>query len=161
MKKRKTKAEVVEVKSSSEHEEEEEYDENITAKDHSNGSLSTTTNTIINHRSASQGKTSEECLECFSMPRVRRLMKTQADLRTNRESLFLISATTAMFLQQLVQDAYEEEPRPHKKSGISYKNLSSVVSKQKRYEFLSDFVPERLKAKVALSERAALEEEMG
>ncbi|XP_068640873.1 DNA polymerase II subunit B3-1-like isoform X2 [Aristolochia californica] len=154
MKKRKTKAEVVEVKSSSEHEEEEEYDENITAKDHSNGSLSTTTNTIINHRSASQGKTSEECLECFSMPRVRRLMKTQADLRTNRESLFLISATTAMFLQQLVQDAYEEEPRPHKKS-------ASVVSKQKRYEFLSDFVPERLKAKVALSERAALEEEMG
>ncbi|XP_068646885.1 DNA polymerase II subunit B3-1-like [Aristolochia californica] len=156
------KAEVVEVKSSSEHEEEEDDDdENVAAKDHSNGSLSTTTNTNINHRCASQRRTSEESLDCFSMPRVRRLMKTQADLRSNRESLFLISAATATFLQQLVQDAYDEEPRPCKKSGLSYNNLSSVVSKQKRYEFLSDFVPKRLKAKDALSERAVLEEEMG
>ncbi|KAG9442527.1 hypothetical protein H6P81_018381 [Aristolochia fimbriata] len=155
------KTQVIEVNSSSEtdHEEEDHGGDNK-AKNHSNGNHSTTTKTNVDRRSISQGKASEECLESFSMPRVRRLMKTQADLRTNRDSLFLISSATAMFLQQLVQDAQEEDSQPRKKYSLTYKKLSSVVSKQKRYEFISDFVPERLKAKDALSQRTALKDEM-
>ncbi|KAJ0793092.1 putative transcription factor Hap3/NF-YB family [Helianthus annuus] len=60
------------------------------------------------------------------------------------------------FLQVFTTEAYASAFLDHKKH-IDYKHLSSVVGKRKRFDFLSDFVPEKLKAEDALSEIQAVE----
>ncbi|KAK3206027.1 hypothetical protein Dsin_020073 [Dipteronia sinensis] len=64
------------------------------------------------------------------------------------------------FLEQFCEDAYAQCVKDRKKS-LSYQHLASVVSKQKRYDFLSDFVPEKIKAEAALAESKLTEKEAG
>nr|GEZ43735.1 DNA polymerase epsilon subunit C [Tanacetum cinerariifolium] len=51
----------------------------------------------------------------------------------------------------LTKEAYASAFLDQKKQ-IDYKHLSSVVGKRKRFDFLADFVPEKVKAQDALKE---------
>ncbi|GJR29438.1 DNA polymerase epsilon subunit C [Tanacetum coccineum] len=55
------------------------------------------------------------------------------------------------FLQLFATEAYASAFLDRKKQ-IDYKHLSSVVGKRKRFDFLADFVPEKVKAQDALKE---------
>ncbi|XP_042487074.1 DNA polymerase epsilon subunit C [Macadamia integrifolia] len=89
---------------------------------------------------------------CFPTHRIKRMIRSEGDFRTTGEAIFLINKATEKFLESLAEDAYACSAQDHKKS-INYKHLSSVVSKTKRYDFLSDFVPEKVRAEDALEER--------
>lgn len=95
----------------------------------------------------------------FPMKRAWRLVRGEAgnaDIRTTNEAVFLINKASEMFLQRFAQEAYSNAPRDRKRS-ITYHHLSSTVCNGKRYEFLSDFVPEKVKAEDALKARALAE----
>ncbi|XP_028808055.1 DNA polymerase epsilon subunit C [Neltuma alba] len=89
----------------------------------------------------------------FPMNRIRTIIRGQdLDLRISQEAIFVINKATETFLEQFTRDTHASCVRDRKKS-LAYKHLSSVVSKQSRYDFLSDFVPEKIKAEDALRER--------
>ncbi|KAJ0021751.1 hypothetical protein Pint_32188 [Pistacia integerrima] len=93
----------------------------------------------------------------FPMSRIKRIMKTQGfDSALTGDAVFLVNKATEKFLEQFSEDAYACCVKDRKKS-VAYKHLASVVSKQTRYDFLSDFVPEKIKAEDALSERKLAE----
>ncbi|XP_022995531.1 transcriptional activator HAP5-like [Cucurbita maxima] len=104
---------------------------------------------------AEQEEEEEEAHEkiyTFPMQRIKKITRDEnSDFRINQEALFLVNKATEMFLVQFCKDAYACCSRDRKKS-LAYKHLSSVVSKRKRYDFLSDFVPEKLKFEDALKE---------
>ncbi|KAL5711435.1 DNA-directed DNA polymerase [Ranunculus cassubicifolius] len=80
--------------------------------------------------------------------------ETATDIRFTHESIFLINKATENFLELFCENVYANVAR-EKRKAVDYKHLASVVSKCKRYDFLSDFVPEKIKAEDALSERLA------
>ncbi|XP_061349022.1 DNA polymerase II subunit B3-1 [Gastrolobium bilobum] len=89
----------------------------------------------------------------FPMNRIRTMIKGEdPDLRVSQEAILAINKAAEKFLEQFTQDAYACSVQDRKKS-LNYKHLSYVVSKQRRYDFLSDFVPEKMKAEDALRER--------
>ncbi|KAJ8512186.1 hypothetical protein OPV22_002620 [Ensete ventricosum] len=97
----------------------------------------------------------------FPMSRVRRLMRLEGG-NTNvtisgisSDAVFLVNKASEMFLEKFVKDSFARGMRRQKKS-VTYKDLSSTVHSKKRYEFLSDFVPEKVKAEDALRAKAAL-----
>ncbi|KAJ7947793.1 DNA polymerase epsilon subunit C-like [Quillaja saponaria] len=74
--------------------------------------------------------------------------------RFSNEAIFVINKATEKFLEQFTQDAYAYACSVHdRKESLAHKHLSSVVGKLRRYEFLLDFVPDKLKAEDALKER--------
>ena len=88
----------------------------------------------------------------FPMTRIRMIMKGGiSDLRVSQEAILAINKASEMFLEQLAEEAYAFCAKDRKKY-LSYNHLSHVVSKQRRYDFLSDFVPEKVKAEDALRE---------
>ncbi|XP_022958105.1 DNA polymerase epsilon subunit C-like [Cucurbita moschata] len=94
----------------------------------------------------------QEKIYTFPMQRIKKITRDEnSDFRINQEALFLVNKATEMFLLQFCKDAYACCARDRKKS-LAYKHLSSVVSKRKRYDFLSDFVPEKLKFEDAVKE---------
>ncbi|XP_058105230.1 DNA polymerase II subunit B3-1 [Magnolia sinica] len=93
---------------------------------------------------------------CFPTNRIKRIVRGDCpDFRTTSDSVFLFNKATELFLEHFAEDAYACAVRNPKKS-ISYEHLSSVVS-NKRYEFLSDYVPQKLRAQDALSAKALAE----
>ncbi|PON80378.1 Transcription initiation factor [Trema orientale] len=95
----------------------------------------------------------------FPMERVRRIIRSEdSDMRISNEAVFLVNKATEKFLEKFCGEAYASAVKDRKKS-LAYKHLSSVVNKRKRYDFLSDFVPEKIKAEDALAERKLLEPE--
>ncbi|KAL5581255.1 hypothetical protein UlMin_013697 [Ulmus minor] len=98
-------------------------------------------------------------MNLFPMERIRRIVRSEdPDLRISNDAVFLVNKATEKFLEKFCEEAYASSVKDRKKS-IAYKHLSSVVSKQKRYDFLSDFVPEKVKAKDALAERNSVKSE--
>ncbi|KAG7013901.1 Chromatin accessibility complex protein 1, partial [Cucurbita argyrosperma subsp. argyrosperma] len=94
----------------------------------------------------------QEKIYTFPMQRIKKITRDEnSDFRINQEALFLVNKATEMFLLQFCKDAYACCARDRKQS-LAYKHLSSVVSKRKRYDFLSDFVPEKLKFEDASKE---------
>ncbi|XP_058729823.1 DNA polymerase II subunit B3-1-like [Vicia villosa] len=88
----------------------------------------------------------------FPMSRIRTIIKAEiSDLRVTQEAILAINKATEKFLEQLALEAYACCAQDRKKY-LSYNHLSNVVSKQKRFDFLSDFVPEKVKAEDALRE---------
>ncbi|XP_039128952.1 uncharacterized protein LOC120265106 [Dioscorea cayenensis subsp. rotundata] len=93
----------------------------------------------------------------FPMSRVWRLVRSEGcqgsaiDTRTTQDAVFLINKAAEMFLEKFTEDVYANAK--HKKS-VAYKNLSSTVYKEKKYEFLSDFIPEKLRGEDALKAKA-------
>ncbi|XP_038972175.1 uncharacterized protein LOC103708393 isoform X1 [Phoenix dactylifera] len=96
----------------------------------------------------------------FPMSRVWRLVRSEGaaatNTRTTPDAVFLINKASEMFLGKFAEDAYATAVQERKKS-IAYKHLSSTVSSGKRYEFLSDFVPEKVRAEDALKAKALVE----
>ncbi|KAK9940165.1 hypothetical protein M0R45_016838 [Rubus argutus] len=89
----------------------------------------------------------------FPMERIKRIIRAEdSDLRISSDAVFLVNKATEKFLEKFSEDAHKCCVKDRKKA-IAYKHLSSVVCKQKRYDFLSDFVPERVKAEDALAKR--------
>ncbi|KAI5391137.1 DNA polymerase II subunit B3-1 [Lathyrus oleraceus] len=88
----------------------------------------------------------------FPMNRIRTIIKAEiSDLRVSQEAILAINKAAEKFLEQLAQEAYACCAQDRKKY-LSYNHLSNVVSKQRRFDFLSDFVPEKVKAEDALRE---------
>nr|ADE77178.1 unknown [Picea sitchensis] len=92
----------------------------------------------------------------FPTARVRRIIRSEGDIRTSVEATFLINKAAERFLEQFVVDSFEHVLE-ETKNILSYKPFSSTVANQKRYEFLADFVPEKVKAADALAQRASAE----
>ncbi|KAH7862448.1 hypothetical protein Vadar_004957 [Vaccinium darrowii] len=89
---------------------------------------------------------------CFPMNRISRIIKSEdADIRITQDSVFLINKATEKFLELFCKEAYACAV-PDSKKQVWYKHLSSVVSKRKRFDFLLDIVPEKVKAEDALAE---------
>ncbi|XP_062014876.1 DNA polymerase II subunit B3-1 [Rosa rugosa] len=94
----------------------------------------------------------------FPMERVKRIIRAEdSDLRISSDAVFLVNKATEKFLEKFSEDAHKCCVKDRKKA-LAYKHLSSVVCKQKRYEFLSDFVPEKIKAGDALAKRKQTQE---
>nr|XP_043609337.1 DNA polymerase epsilon subunit C [Erigeron canadensis] len=86
------------------------------------------------------------------MNRVSRIVKSEdPNIRITQDAVFAINKASEKFLQLLTTEAYASAFLDRKKN-IDYKHLSSVVSKRRRLDFLSDFVPEKVKAEDALKE---------
>lgn len=90
----------------------------------------------------------------FPMNRIRTIAKSEeSDSRINHEAYFVINKATEKFIEQLCEDAYALAAARGRKKSFQYNHLSSLVCKWKRYDFLSDFVPDKMKAEDALAER--------
>ncbi|KAK4779499.1 hypothetical protein SAY87_015605 [Trapa incisa] len=95
----------------------------------------------------------ESKLNAIPMSRVQRIVKSEgSDLRINQEAYFLINKATEKFIEQFCEDAFTSAAARDRKRFLKYSHLSSVVSKERRYDFLLDFVPEKVKAEDALKE---------
>ncbi|XP_023733230.1 DNA polymerase II subunit B3-1 [Lactuca sativa] len=91
------------------------------------------------------------------MNRVSRIIKVEdPNVRITQEAVFIINKASEKFLQLFTTEAYASAFLDRKKH-IGYKHLSSVVGKRRRFDFLSDFVPEKVKAEDALKETPAVE----
>ncbi|XP_041992349.1 glutamic acid-rich protein-like [Salvia splendens] len=87
----------------------------------------------------------------FPMKRINRIAKVEnPDRKFFQEAVFVINRASEKFLQVFCKEAYACAFLEKKKQ-IAYNHLSSVVSKRKRFQFISDFVPEKTKAKDALA----------
>ncbi|GLU19006.1 hypothetical protein SLE2022_352770 [Rubroshorea leprosula] len=104
----------------------------------------------------------EEAKLCrFPMNRIKRIIKSgDCNKGITQDAIFLVNKATEKFLERFCEDAYHFTVKDRRKS-LGYKHLSSVVSKQKRYEFISDFVPEKVKAEDALKEMKLSENKLG
>lgn len=91
---------------------------------------------------------------CFPMHRIDRIVRSQAspNHRVTHEAVFLINKASEKFLELFCEDAYACS-LGERRNYLGYNHLSSVVSKRRRLDFLSDFVPEKIKAADALAER--------
>ncbi|XP_047317234.1 uncharacterized protein LOC124920725 [Impatiens glandulifera] len=88
----------------------------------------------------------------FPMHRVSRMIKADdPDIRITQEAVFLINKASEKFLKLFTKEGYAFSSL-EKKKHVEYKHLSSVVCKKRRFDFLSDFVPEKVKAENALTE---------
>ncbi|CDP07129.1 unnamed protein product [Coffea canephora] len=95
----------------------------------------------------------EEGPQCkFPMNRIQKIMKDHdASARLAQEAIFLANKASEKFLELYCREAYACAFLDHKKQ-VSYDHLASVVSKRKRFDFLSDIIPQRVKAEDALAE---------
>ncbi|KAJ6715775.1 HISTONE-LIKE TRANSCRIPTION FACTOR AND ARCHAEAL HISTONE FAMILY PROTEIN EXPRESSED [Salix koriyanagi] len=100
------------------------------------------------------GEGEEDGTACrFPMARIKRIIKSEdSDSLLSQDVVFLVNKATEKFLEQFSDEAYDFSVQDRKKS-LAYKHLSTVVSKRRRFDFLSDFVPGKLKAKDALADR--------
>ncbi|CAN8311595.1 unnamed protein product [Cochlearia groenlandica] len=88
----------------------------------------------------------------FPMNRIRRIMRNDDSApQIMQDAVFLVNKATELFIERFSEEAYESSVKDKKKF-IHYKHLSSVVSKEERYEFLEDCVPEKVKAAAAVDE---------
>ncbi|XP_054816321.1 DNA polymerase II subunit B3-1-like [Prosopis cineraria] len=93
------------------------------------------------------------------MSRIKRIMKAEdPELRVSEEAIFVIGKATVKFIEEFTREAHAGSVQGRKKF-LGYQHLSDVVSKQRRYDFLSDYVPEKLKAEDALKKNASANRE--
>ncbi|KAG8098971.1 hypothetical protein GUJ93_ZPchr0013g33922 [Zizania palustris] len=86
----------------------------------------------------------------FPTTRVRQITRAEdASIRPSNEAVFLVNKAAEIFLKRFAEDAYRNTLKDRKKS-IAYDNLSTAVCNQKKYKFLSDFVPEKVTAEDVL-----------
>ncbi|KAL8525469.1 hypothetical protein ACS0TY_014907 [Phlomoides rotata] len=145
---------VVEKRSSSDEDEEEEQE---TLKSMKEKSKSGGVKNKGKKRSTKEDGESEEeenndnNLYRFPMNRVSRIIKSEnPDIKITQEAVFVINKATERFLQVFCREAYACAFLDNKKY-TAYNHLSSVVSRRKRLKFLSDFIPEKVKAEDALA----------
>lgn len=100
---------------------------------------------------------SSSSLYRFPMHRVNRIIKSEdPNIRISQEAVFVINKASEKFLQLFSMEAYACAFLDRKKC-VAYHHLSSVVTKRRRFDFLSDFVPVKLKAEDALKEMPSVD----
>lgn len=117
-----------------------------------NGDMTNNGLTSASWRASSRAKKSQQSLLTLAFPisRVRRLVKSEGDIQwVGVEAGFLIAKATEIFLEKLVEDAFERM-QGNGQASILYPHLSSHVASSERLEFLSDIVPVRIPAAAAL-----------
>ncbi|KAF5727445.1 putative Nuclear factor Y [Tripterygium wilfordii] len=93
----------------------------------------------------------------FPMNRIKRVVSDENPaLNIKQDALFLVNKATEKFLEQFCEEGYEFSVRDCRKY-LDYKQLVSVVSQDKRFDFLLDFVPKKVRAEDALAERKLTE----
>ncbi|XP_051120762.1 DNA polymerase II subunit B3-1 [Andrographis paniculata] len=93
------------------------------------------------------------------MNRVSRIIRTEnLDIRISQEAVFVINRATEKFLQLLCSEAYARS-LVDKKKFVAYNHLASTISKRECYTFLSDFIPQKVKAEDALAQMQEAEEQ--
>ncbi|PSS14400.1 DNA polymerase epsilon subunit C like [Actinidia chinensis var. chinensis] len=103
-------------------------------------------------KSGKSKKSESDDSHSFPMHRISRIIKSEdADIRITQEAVFLVNKATEKFLELFCKEA-GAGAFLDRKNQVWYEHLSSVVSKRKRFDFLSDFVPEKVKAEDALAE---------
>ncbi|XP_038992905.1 chromatin accessibility complex protein 1-like [Hibiscus syriacus] len=104
----------------------------------------------------------EETTVCrFPMQRIKRIIKTEdSRMAISQDVVFLVNKASEMFLENFCEDGYKCSVKDRKKS-LSYKHLATVVHERKRYDFLSDYVPQKIKAEDALKEMNSTEKGEG
>ncbi|KAI4385506.1 hypothetical protein MLD38_003524 [Melastoma candidum] len=91
--------------------------------------------------------------------RVRTMVRSDdPNIRVTNESYFLICKATEYFIEQLCDDAFSLAASHGLKKLLKYDHLASLVYNMDRYDFLSDYVPLKIKAKDALPNTKAPEE---
>lgn len=88
----------------------------------------------------------------FPLARVKRLIKSEGDTRVSLEASYVIAKGVGLFLEKFVEESFEHMISERRHS-LSYKDLAMHVSQAKRFQFLADFVPEKVTASSALAER--------
>lgn len=84
------------------------------------------------------------------MTRVRTIMKSSPEITTiNQDTLFIVCKATELFIRKFCMDAYKDS---NKSSELDYKKLADLVSKDDKFQFLSEIVPFKVKAKEALKD---------
>lgn len=93
----------------------------------------------------------------FPLARVKRLIKSEGDTRVSSEATYVIAKGVGLFLEKFVEESFEHmiDDRRH---SLTYKDLATHVSEGRRFHFLADFVPGKVTAASALSERIRGEE---
>jgi len=118
-------------------------------------------NDVVDEEEVGEKEVNDAKMYSFPMNRVKTIVRSEdSDLRINPEALFLVNKATDKFLEQFTKDAHACCVQDRKKS-LGYKHLSLVISKRRRYDFLSDFVPEKIKAQDALAEIKVTETQAG
>lgn len=103
----------------------------------------------------------EEKMCKIPINRIKRIIKSEdPDSLITQEALFLVNKATEMLIENFCEDAYKFSVKDRKKN-LHYKHLASVVSNETRYEFLSDFVPEKVTAEDALAQSKLAERGAG
>ncbi|KAK8697432.1 hypothetical protein V6N13_113581 [Hibiscus sabdariffa] len=93
----------------------------------------------------------------FPMNRIKRIIKSEdSSVAISQDVVFLVNKATEMFLEKFSEDGYKCSVKDRKKS-LSYKHLATVAHERKRYDFLSDYVPQKIKAEDALKEMNSTE----
>ncbi|CAM8952726.1 unnamed protein product [Rhodiola kirilowii] len=93
-----------------------------------------------------------KCL--FPMNRIKMIAKSEGgdDMRLSHEAIFLLNKASEKFLELFCEEAYGETVN-ESKNYVAYHHLSSSVSKEPRFCFLSDLIPEKITAEEALKAR--------
>ncbi|KAL8146285.1 hypothetical protein AgCh_004145 [Apium graveolens] len=93
----------------------------------------------------------------FPMNRVTRIVKSEnSDVKLSAEAAFLFNKASEKFLELFSKEAYAYASKDGKRK-IEYQHLSSVIPGNKRFDFLSDFVPAKVKVADALKESPSVE----
>ncbi|KAK1398455.1 DNA polymerase epsilon subunit C [Heracleum sosnowskyi] len=93
----------------------------------------------------------------FPMNRVTRIVKSEnSDVKLSAEAAFLFNKASEKFLEVFSKEAYARASKDGKKK-IEYQHLSSLIPGNARFDFLSDFVPAKVKVADALKEIPSVE----
>ncbi|KAH7331899.1 hypothetical protein KP509_20G056500 [Ceratopteris richardii] len=88
----------------------------------------------------------------FPLARVKRLIKNDEDMRMSSEATYAIARAVGLFVEKFVEHSFEHMVND-RRHALTYKDLATHVSHAKRFQFLADYVPEKITAISALSNR--------
>ncbi|RNA03386.1 chromatin accessibility complex 1 [Brachionus plicatilis] len=84
------------------------------------------------------------------MTRVRTIMKSSPEItQINQDILFVVAKATELFINQFCREAFKNCSKANE---MDYKKLADLVANEEKFEFLSEIVPHKVKAKDALKE---------
>ena len=84
------------------------------------------------------------------MTRVRTIMKSSPEItQINQDVLFVVAKATELFINQFSREAFKNCSKVEE---MEYRKLADLVAKDEKFDFLSEIVPHKVKAKDALKE---------
>lgn len=100
--------------------------------------------------SSSANKNFSSSQALIPMTRVRTIMKSSPEITNiSQDTLYIVCKATELFIQTFAKEAYKNS---NKSTELDYKKLADLVTKDDKFQFLSEIVPFKVKAKEALKE---------